>query len=107
MRKRLTALGVFLDIEGPFHSTSYDSMCIALAKHGIDYTITRWIRTILEGRLATQTLGEFSRSVEVSRSCPQGGVLLLLLWCLVVDELITSSIGVEFILKDTRMTSVF
>jgi hypothetical protein len=79
-------------------------MCIALAKHGIGYTIIRWIRTILEGRLATQTLGEFSRSVEVSRGCPQGGVLLLFLWCLVVEELITSSIGVEFILKDTRMT---
>jgi hypothetical protein len=33
-------------------------------------------------------LVEFSRSVGVSRGCPQTGVLSLLLWCLVVDELI-------------------
>jgi hypothetical protein len=33
------ALGVFLDTEGAFHNTSYDSMCAALAKHGVDHTI--------------------------------------------------------------------
>jgi hypothetical protein len=38
------ALGVFLDIEGAFDNTSYDSMCSALARHGVDHTIVRWIR---------------------------------------------------------------
>jgi hypothetical protein len=33
------ALGIFLDIEGAFNNTSYDFMCAALAKHGVDYTI--------------------------------------------------------------------
>ena len=33
------ALGIFLDIEGAFNNTSYDSMCTALAKHGVDHTI--------------------------------------------------------------------
>jgi hypothetical protein len=28
-----TALGVFLDIEGAFSNTSYDSICAALTKH--------------------------------------------------------------------------
>jgi len=63
-------------------------MCVALAKHGVDHTNIQWIRATLEGRLATATLGGFSRSVEVSRGYPQGGVLSPLLWCLVVDELI-------------------
>jgi hypothetical protein len=40
----------------------------------------------------------------MSRGCPQGGVFSLLLWHLVIGELITSSIGVEFILKDMQMT---
>ena len=31
--------GVFLDTEGVFNNTSYDSMCAALARHGVDYTI--------------------------------------------------------------------
>jgi hypothetical protein len=82
-----TVLGVFLDLEGAFNSTSYDSMYVALAKHGVDHTNIQWIRATLEGRLATATLGGFPRSVEVSRGCPQGGVLSPLLWCL-VDELI-------------------
>jgi hypothetical protein len=33
------ALGNFLDIEGAFNSTSYDSMCAVLAGHAVDYTI--------------------------------------------------------------------
>ena len=39
-----TALYVLLDIEGAFNNTSYDSMCAALFKHGVDYTIIQWIR---------------------------------------------------------------
>jgi hypothetical protein len=35
------------------------------------------------------TLGGVSRSIAVDRGCPQGDVLSPLLWCLVVDELIT------------------
>jgi len=69
------ALGVFLDIEGAFNNTSYDTMCAALARHGVDYIIIQWIRATLEGQLATVTVSEFSRSVAVSRGCPQGGVL--------------------------------
>jgi hypothetical protein len=70
-----TALGVFLDREREFSNTSYDSMCVALAKHGVDYTIMQWIRATLEGQMATVTLGGFSSSVKVSRGCPQGGVV--------------------------------
>lgn len=51
------ALGIFLDIEGAFNNTSYDSMCAALAKHGVDHTIIQWITATLEGWLATATLG--------------------------------------------------
>ena len=82
------ALGVFLDIEGAFNNTSYDSMCVALASLGVERTIVRWVKATLEGRRATAMLGNLSRSVAVSRGCPQGGVLSPLLWCLVVDELL-------------------
>ena len=63
-------------------------MCVALAKRGVNYTIVWWIRATLEGQLAAATLGGSSKSIAVSRGCPQGGVLSPLLWCLVVDELI-------------------
>jgi hypothetical protein len=82
------ALGVFLDIEGAFNNTSFDTMCMALARHGVGRTIVRWVRATLEGRRATAALGNSSRSAAVSKGCPQGGVLSPLLWCLVVDELL-------------------
>ena len=63
-------------------------MCMALARHGVERTIVRWVKATLEGRWATAMLGNLSRSVAVSRGCPQGGVLSPLLWCLVVDELL-------------------
>ena len=82
------ALGIFLDTEGAFNNTSYDAMYAALVRHGVDHTIVRWVKATLEGCQATATLGCFSRSVAVSRGCPQGGVPLPHLWCLVVDELL-------------------
>jgi len=76
------ALGVFLDVEGAFDNISYDSMCLALTRHGVDHTIVRWIRATLEGQLVTAALGGISRSVAVSRGCPQEEVLSPLLWWL-------------------------
>ena len=73
------ALAIFLDTEGAFNNTSFDSMCTALNRHSVDYTITRWIRANLEGRQATATLNGSTRSVAVARGCPEGGVLSPLL----------------------------
>jgi len=39
-----TALSVFLDTQGAFNNTSYESKCAALFKHGVDYTIVWWNR---------------------------------------------------------------
>jgi hypothetical protein len=79
------ALGVFLDIEGAYNYTSFDSMCTALCGCGVDSTIVQWIRATLEGRLATAALNDVCGRVAVARGCLQGGVLSPLLWCLVVD----------------------
>jgi hypothetical protein len=38
------ALDAFLDIEGAFNNTCYDTVCDALVRHGSEYTIVRWIR---------------------------------------------------------------
>jgi hypothetical protein len=82
-------LGTFLDIEGAFNNTCYDTMCDALVRHGCEHTIVRWIRATLEGRVAVAALNETSMRVAISRGCPQVGVLSPLLWCLVVNDLIT------------------
>ena len=61
-----TFLGVFLDIEGAFNNTCYDTMCDALVRHGSDYTIIRWIRANLEGHVAVATLNAFSMRFAIS-----------------------------------------
>jgi hypothetical protein len=87
------ALGVFLDIEGAFSNTSYDSMCAALNRHGVERTIVGWVKATLEGRRVTATLGSLSRSVAVSKGWPQGGVLSPLLRYLFVDDLLARLTG--------------
>jgi hypothetical protein len=82
-------------------------MCAALAKHGVDHTILRWIRATLEGRLATATLGGVTRGITVSTGCPQGGVLSPLLWCLVVNELLARLNEGVFTHKDMQTMYVF
>jgi hypothetical protein len=85
--------GPFLEIEGAFNNTCYDTMCDALVRHGSEYTIVRWIRTTLEGRVAVATLNGTSVGLAIYRGCPQGGVLSPLLWCLVVNDLLTRLSG--------------
>jgi hypothetical protein len=93
------ALDASLDIEGAFNNTSYDTMCEALVRHGCEHTIVRWIRATLEGRVAVAALNETSLRVAISRSCPQGGVLSLLLWCMVVNDLITRLSGSDVFIQ--------
>jgi hypothetical protein len=60
----------------------------ALCGHEVDSTIVQWIRVTLDGRLTTATLNDVSVRVAVARGCPQGGLLSLLLWSLVVNDFI-------------------
>jgi hypothetical protein len=96
------ALGVFLDIKGVFDNTSYDSIRLALTRHGVDHTIVRWIRATLEGWLVTTALGGISRGVTVSSGCPcpQGGSYHPWLW----KNCWQGSMRGVFMCRDMRMT---
>jgi hypothetical protein len=82
------ALGAFLDIEGALDRTSFDIIDQAAEKHGVEPAICRWISAMLESRTITATLSGETLGASASRGCPQGGVLSLLLWSLVVDDLL-------------------
>ena len=87
------ALGAFLDIERAFNNTCYDTTCDALVRHGSEYTIMRRIKVTLEGCVAVATLNETSLGFAISGGCPQRGVLSPLLWCMVVNDLLTKPSG--------------
>jgi hypothetical protein len=100
-------LGVFLGIEGAFNNTCSDTMFDALLRHVSDYTIVRWIKATLEGRVAVAGLEGFSMRLPISRGCPQGDVLSPLLWCLWWVIYWPGSVDVVYLFKDTQMTYVF
>jgi hypothetical protein len=90
-------MNVFLDIEGACNNTSYDSICIALVRHGVDHTIVQCINTTLEGCLTAAAPNGFSRRVAVSR-----GVLSPLLWCCLLVIWYQGSVGVEYVYRLRR-----
>jgi len=92
---RERSFGCFLIQKKAFKNIFYNSMCAALFKHAVDYTIIWWVRATLEGHMAAVTLGGSSKSVVVFRGFPQGDVLSPLLWCLVVDLIARLNGGVK------------
>jgi hypothetical protein len=82
------AFGAFPDIEGAFNRTSFDTIKQAAVRHGIDPTICRWISAVLESRNIKARLSGENLGMAAAKGCPQGGVLSLLLWSLVVDDLL-------------------
>jgi hypothetical protein len=82
------ALGAFLDIEGAFDRTSFDTIKQAAERYYIEPAVCRWICAMLESRNISATLSGESLGASAARACPQGGVLSPLLWSLVVDDLL-------------------
>jgi hypothetical protein len=67
------ALGVFLDVEGAFDNTSFDSMDDAASDHGVCSTINRWIDFMLSSRCVFVDIRGVHMNVRCE--CPQEGVL--------------------------------
>jgi hypothetical protein len=84
------ALGAFLDIEGAFDRTSFDTIKQTPERHGTEPepAIYKWICTMLDSRNINSILSGETLRASAARGCPQGGVLSPLLWSLVVDDLL-------------------
>jgi retron-type reverse transcriptase len=82
------ALRSFVDIQGAFDNTRFESIRAAAISRHIDPESVKWIIGMLECRIVTAGLGEEQATVETTRGCPQRGVLSPLLWSLVIDELL-------------------
>jgi retron-type reverse transcriptase len=88
-------LGAFLDIEGAFDNTSFHAVTTAARERGLE-TCCRWVRAMLESRLAYTSLMGRSLTAKVVGGCPQGGALSPLLWNLVVDRLLAATNDLGF-----------
>lgn len=88
LRSKQPTLGAFIDIEGAFDKTNFNSINKALLDQNVPQTLVEWIDNMLKQRAVQLTVNTTTRAI-VGRGCPQGGVLSPLLWNLVVNELIT------------------
>ena len=84
-------MDAFLDIEGAFGNTSFNTIIMAARERGLEETCCRWIRSMLECRLVYISLMGSSLTAKVVGGCPQGGVLSPLLWNLVLDSLLIAT----------------
>lgn len=88
IEKGETAMSIFIDIEGAFDNTAFDSIRHAAERKGLGDNMIQWIRAMLESRIISTKVSCDEITVKATRGCPQGGVLSPLLWSLVVDELL-------------------
>jgi ribonuclease HI len=86
--RRQYCLGVFLDIEGAFDNASFGAIERALRGFGVHPCVSGLVGYILRSRTVMCSAGDTEITRQVTRGCPQGGVLSPLLWNLVVDELL-------------------
>ncbi|XP_020298014.1 uncharacterized protein LOC109862388 [Pseudomyrmex gracilis] len=82
------ALGVFLDIERAFDSTSYDVIKEAMTRYDIPAALADWTQSMLTGKTLTASHEDSTVYGFPAKRCPQRGVLFHMLWCLVMDELL-------------------
>ena len=82
--------GVFLDIQGAFDNLPHDKIEASLRKTQAEPFAIRWITNMIKSRTIFLKSGFTTIAWQVSKGCPQGGVLSPFLWNLVLDDLLTS-----------------
>ena len=82
------ALGTFLDIEGAFDNMAFSAFDKALSRMFSFNEVHKWIMTMIKSKSIIVEIHGPSKTIEIIRDCPQGGVLSPFLWNVVEDSLI-------------------
>ena len=82
------AVAMFLDIEAAFNNATFGSMRDVLVEKGVIMPLTEWIYNSLKTRVATAQQGSFRAEKRITKGCPQGGILSLYLWNLIMEDLL-------------------
>lgn len=82
------SLGCFMDVEGAFDNTDFETIIKAVRSRRMDEVAIRWIIQMLSVRSIEATICGTSTKLGVTRGCPQGGILSPILWCMVIDSLL-------------------
>ena len=82
------ALIIFFDISGAFDRVTFRALEEAMDKFRIPDVVKRWTMQMLQTRSAETTVKDCTRSIQVERGTPQGGVGSPRLWNMLADDLL-------------------
>ena len=84
----LDVLAVFIDLKKAFDTCSHTTILNKLRKCGIDDTLLEWFRNYFRGRRQLVTVnGEISANHDVTLGVPQGSLLGVLCFQLIINDL--------------------
>lgn len=79
---------IFLDITGAFDNLTWPALQTDMENLGVDQHMRQWVAEYLSGRTATMTIGGVSKSIRISKGCPQGSILGPTLWNVTMEALL-------------------
>jgi len=79
---------VFLDITGAFDNLAWPALQMDRDKLGVSPHVRARVSNYLSGRTATMTIGGVSKSVRITKGCPQGSILGPTLWNVTMEALL-------------------
>ncbi|KAF0710064.1 Uncharacterized protein FWK35_00033202 [Aphis craccivora] len=85
-------LGCFLDISGAFDNVRWPMLVEDMTKLGCDQRLIALTIDYLRDRTATYKIGSVSRTIKLTRGCPQGSKFGPRLWNITMDPLLKSSL---------------
>jgi len=88
LREERYVLTVFLDISGAFDNLKWSALQEDLAALGASAHTRAHITEYLRGRTATMIIGGVSKTVRVTKGCPQGSILGPVLWNVTIEALL-------------------
>ena len=84
----LSVIGVFIDLRKAFDTVCHDLILKKLEKLGVKGVVLSWFSSYLENRLQyTKINNELSEMCEITVGVPQGSLLGVLLFQLIIDDL--------------------
>lgn len=81
-------LTIFLDITGAFNNLAWPALQQDLADLGASPHMRKWIANYLTGRTATMTIGGVTKTIRVTKGCPQGSILGPILWNVTMEAIL-------------------
>lgn len=88
LREERYVISVFLDISGAFDNLKWSALQEDLVALWASEYIRALISEYLRGRTATMTISGMSKTVRVTKGCPQGSILGPVLWNVTMEALL-------------------